>query len=395
MPAPVERRASRRRPISGSNSSATACSAWSIADMLIERFPEAPEGELSRRLARLVSRDTCAEVARRAWRSASYLRIGGRRAEGRRPRATPGVLADVCEAVIAAVYRDGGLARGARADRALLGAAHRRDERAAPRRQDGAAGMGAPARLRRAGLCRDAALRARPRAGIRDRGHGRRRRAGARQGRLQARGRARGGGRACCAARACGARHDATSTPTRAGFVALIGAPNAGKSTLLNARRRREGLDRHPQGADDAGAGPRHRRSTSERADRLRRHAGHLRAEAAAGARHGDDRLGRRGRRRRGRAPGRRQARADRRGPRDPGEARGLPGGARARADPEQGRHREARHAAGADQGGERGGTILAHLHGLGADRRRASPTCSTISPRRCRKGRSSIRRTR
>ena len=55
-----------------------------IADMLVERFPDAPEGELSRRLARLVSRETCTEVAEEM-ELAKYLRIGGG-AEGRRPR---------------------------------------------------------------------------------------------------------------------------------------------------------------------------------------------------------------------------------------------------------------------------------------------------------------------
>lgn len=78
-----------------------------IADILDARFPDAPEGELSRRLARLVSRDTCAEVAREM-RLGPALRIGGSvQKDGR--RATNGVLADVCEAVIAALYRDGGL----------------------------------------------------------------------------------------------------------------------------------------------------------------------------------------------------------------------------------------------------------------------------------------------
>ncbi len=47
-----------------------------IADALIECFPDAPEGELSRRLARLVSRDTCAEVAQEM-ALAEHLKIGG------------------------------------------------------------------------------------------------------------------------------------------------------------------------------------------------------------------------------------------------------------------------------------------------------------------------------
>jgi ribonuclease III len=78
-----------------------------IADALIERFPEAPEGELSRRLARLVSRETCTDVAAEM-SLAEYLKMGGSAGRGG-ASATPSVLADVCEAVIAAVYRDGGL----------------------------------------------------------------------------------------------------------------------------------------------------------------------------------------------------------------------------------------------------------------------------------------------
>jgi ribonuclease-3 len=73
-----------------------------VADMLDEAFPDAPEGELSRRLARLVSGETCAEVAGEIGLD-RFLRIKG-------GRATASVLGDVCEAVLGAVYRDGGLA---------------------------------------------------------------------------------------------------------------------------------------------------------------------------------------------------------------------------------------------------------------------------------------------
>ena len=78
-----------------------------VADLLDAHFPKAPEGELSRRLARLVSGETCAEVAREM-NLGKFLRIGDsvQRGDG---RATTGVLADVCESVLGAVYRDGGL----------------------------------------------------------------------------------------------------------------------------------------------------------------------------------------------------------------------------------------------------------------------------------------------
>ena len=77
-----------------------------IADMLVHHFPAAPEGELSRRLAKLVSGETCAKVAKEMQLS-KHLRTGGSIRSG--GHATDGVLADACESVIGALYRDGGL----------------------------------------------------------------------------------------------------------------------------------------------------------------------------------------------------------------------------------------------------------------------------------------------
>ncbi|MGQ4272558.1 ribonuclease III [Terrihabitans sp. B22-R8] len=79
-----------------------------VADMLYATFPDVPEGELSRRLAELVRAETCAEVADELEIGAA-IRLGAGEASsgGRRKRA---LLADVCEAVIAAVYLDGGFA---------------------------------------------------------------------------------------------------------------------------------------------------------------------------------------------------------------------------------------------------------------------------------------------
>ncbi len=77
-----------------------------ISDMLFRTFPNADEGELSRRLADLVRKETCAEIARNIELGAS-IRLGSSEANaGGRKR--PAILADVCEALIGAVYLDGG-----------------------------------------------------------------------------------------------------------------------------------------------------------------------------------------------------------------------------------------------------------------------------------------------
>jgi ribonuclease-3 len=75
-----------------------------VAEMLYDAFRKGSEGDLSRRLSELVRRDTCAEVAL-AWELGPYIRIGRREGAVRTNRS---VLADMCEAVIAAVFLDAG-----------------------------------------------------------------------------------------------------------------------------------------------------------------------------------------------------------------------------------------------------------------------------------------------
>jgi len=79
-----------------------------VAEMLFAAFPKATEGELSRRLADLVRRESCADVAE-AWNVGPHLRLGSGEAQGggRRNRT---ILADVCESIIGAVFLDGGYA---------------------------------------------------------------------------------------------------------------------------------------------------------------------------------------------------------------------------------------------------------------------------------------------
>jgi ribonuclease III len=77
-----------------------------ISDMLFRTYPKADEGELSRRLADLVRKETCAEIAATVDLGPA-IRLGSSEANaGARKR--PAILADVCEAVIGAVYVDGG-----------------------------------------------------------------------------------------------------------------------------------------------------------------------------------------------------------------------------------------------------------------------------------------------
>jgi len=77
-----------------------------VADLLWRRFEHEPEGHLTRRLTHLVRREALARVAA-AIELENYLVLS--RAEAAvGTAANPGILADACEALIAAIYLDGG-----------------------------------------------------------------------------------------------------------------------------------------------------------------------------------------------------------------------------------------------------------------------------------------------
>jgi ribonuclease-3 len=77
-----------------------------IAEILYRTFPHEDEGVLSRRLATLVRKESCAQVAE-AWGVSPFIRLGpGEMQSGLRKKGV--LLGDVCEAIIAAIYLDGG-----------------------------------------------------------------------------------------------------------------------------------------------------------------------------------------------------------------------------------------------------------------------------------------------
>ena len=85
-----------------------------VAEMLYRAYPQATEGELSMRLAKLVRRETCAAVAEE-WEVGPHVVLGQGEARGG-GRKKAAILSDVCESLIGAVFLDAGFeaARGAR-----------------------------------------------------------------------------------------------------------------------------------------------------------------------------------------------------------------------------------------------------------------------------------------
>ena len=78
-----------------------------IARLLYERFPDEPEGQLSKRLNALVSRETCAEVGR-ALGIPGHIRLG-KQAREDRAAESDNVVGDVVESLIGALFIDSGL----------------------------------------------------------------------------------------------------------------------------------------------------------------------------------------------------------------------------------------------------------------------------------------------
>ena len=78
-----------------------------IAELLYKNFPRENEGKLARRYVALVRREALAEVAAKIGLGAHFILSQSEAESG--GRENPSLLADVCEAVIAALYLDGGL----------------------------------------------------------------------------------------------------------------------------------------------------------------------------------------------------------------------------------------------------------------------------------------------
>ena len=76
-----------------------------VAKMLFQSFPDEPEGDLARRFTALTRSDPLAEIAR-TLHFDDYLHSA---VPSNKPELTKAVLSDVCEAVIAALFLDGGI----------------------------------------------------------------------------------------------------------------------------------------------------------------------------------------------------------------------------------------------------------------------------------------------
>ncbi len=77
------------------------------AESLLKAFPDASEGKIAPRLNALVRRETLAEIARELDLGTCLVISSGEEQSGGRDK--PALLADACEALMAALYKDGGM----------------------------------------------------------------------------------------------------------------------------------------------------------------------------------------------------------------------------------------------------------------------------------------------
>ena len=88
------------------------------ADHLYRTHPDLPEGDLTRMRSALVCEESLAQVAM-GWGLGEYLKLGkGEDQNGGRQRVS--ILADAVEAILAALYLDGGIAQARRTIRAFI-----------------------------------------------------------------------------------------------------------------------------------------------------------------------------------------------------------------------------------------------------------------------------------
>lgn len=117
-----------------------------VSEMLYQTFPEETEGALARRLAELARKETIARVAL-SLELGRHLVLSRGEEEGG-GRNNPSLLADACEAVLGALYLDGGLAAAKafveRHWRPLLAADARPPKDAKTALQEWAQGAGLP-----------------------------------------------------------------------------------------------------------------------------------------------------------------------------------------------------------------------------------------------------------
>ena len=161
---------------------------------------------------------------------------------------------------------------------------------------------------------------------------------------------------------------DIPANPTRAGFVAVIGAPNAGKSTLVNRLTGTRSAS-SAQGADDPRPGSRHSHRGAD-ADRLHGHPRAVQAAPAARPRHGRGGVGRGGGSRPDPAFGGRRPRP-RRGHDGHRRAAQGHGTNRRHSRPQQGRHRRQAETSRARRYAESGRGLFRRLHDFGGNRQR------------------------